>query len=97
MAGREIILIESNLLILKKSIFGLGIARKFELVKIRNLRAKPLKNSKTVTVRKRSSASWQKREGEIAFDYEIRTHRFGKDLEPPVARRICDLLAQYLP
>jgi hypothetical protein len=98
LAGREIISIEGNMLILKKSLFGQGKERKFQLSKIHNPRADPSGNlnpTKSRTIYPR--ASRQKKKGEIAFDYEQTTHQFGENLEPHAARRICELLGQYLP
>ena len=90
--GREIISVESGLLTIKRSVFGLGSTRKFETGSIKNMHVIPDQEISIPGIYNKKLSGRQG--GKIRFDYGMKTIRFGMDIEEPEANMIIDRLRQ---
>lgn len=93
--GKEIVRVESDLLRIKRDVFGLGPIRNFQTMEISNLRAAGFFGS--LDSWSAGMAFWGLSGGTVAFDYKNKTHRFGIQLEEKEAREIVKRLGAYLP
>ena len=76
--GNEVITAEHGVIKIKRSIYGYGPSRQFELTKISNIRASGF--FATMMSWNYSMAYWGLTGGTVAFDYESKPVRFGINL-----------------
>ena len=84
--GKELIISEHGILKIKRSIFGYGPLKKYELSKICNLRASGF--FATTMSWNFNMAYWGITGGTVAFDYENKSRRFGINLNEEDANQL---------
>lgn len=90
--GKEIIKKRSDIIVIKKDIFGFGFSKQYELNKISNFRA----SGYFGTHDRFNLLVWNIGGGTIAFDYGGKTKRFGIALEEIEAKEVENVLNNYL-
>lgn len=94
-AGREVVVLTGQALVLRREIFGIGRSREFDLDHVRDLRFAP-----AVYNPWDSSAAfqfWGIGGGSLAFDYGARTYRFGAGVDEAEAKFLAGALKQRCP
>ncbi len=84
--GKELIMAERGIIKIKRSIFGYGPSRQFELAKLSNLRASGF--FATTMSWSFNMAYWGITGGTVAFDYENKPKRFGINLNEEDANQL---------
>ena len=80
--GKEVIHVEKGILKIKKSLFGIGNQKAYEINKIKNMRIEIQKEME----------SKNRENGKIKFDYDNKTIRFASDVDDVEAEKILDAL-----
>ena len=84
--GKELITAEHGIIKIKRSIFGYGPSRQYEMAKVSNLRASGF--FATTMSWNFSMAYWGLTGGTVAFDYENKPKRFGINLNENDANQL---------
>lgn len=92
--GKEIIDINRNEIVVRQTIFGVGLRQTYQLSQVRNLR-RSLTEPALFTW-ERSMQFWGFTGGSIAFDYQGRVCRFGLLLSKEDADVLVTKITQYL-
>lgn len=93
--GKEIIKTTSDSLAIRREILGLGRTKSFKLNRISNLRIAGLFMGEPAVFK--SSVVSGLSGGNISFDYNGKTERFGIFLSEPEAREVVEKIKSYLP
>jgi len=93
--GKEEINISSRYLELKRSLFGLGRKRQYDIKNVLNFRFNEI--SGNIFSLKARMAFWGMGEGKIKFDYGMKSPSFGLGLEDAEANYIIKLIREKLP
>jgi hypothetical protein len=94
-AGQDILSIGNDVLTYRVAIAGLGLTRKFDLARVRGLRAEPVHELWDWTGA--FLPFFGAAEGSIAFEYGVRTYSLGPGLNDAEAAGIVDMLRAKLP
>lgn len=86
--GREIILVEHNLLTIEKSVKGVGRKRQYEIASIQNMDINPVADRSTWNKGKQSPSPFGTNTGKIKFDYGMKTIKFASEIDEAEARKI---------
>ncbi len=90
--GREIIIAESGMLTIQRTVFGLGGKRQFETGSIKDMHFNPDQEVSLPGISHKKVSGRQG--GKIRFDYGMKTIRFGMSIEEPEAKMIINRLRQ---
>jgi hypothetical protein len=88
--GHEIISVERGVLTLKKSVIGIGQARKYEIKSIKNLVGRFAQGAGVINNKNISGTKG----GKIRFDYKKKTIKFAKNIDREEARIIVEKLRE---
>jgi hypothetical protein len=88
--GHEVITTEQGIMIIKRSIFGYGPLKKYEIVKMSKLRAAGF--FITTMNWDYNIAYWGLSGGTVAFDYDGKTKRFGINLNEDDANQLVAIM-----
>ncbi len=88
--GKEILSVNQGVLTIKRDIFGLGPRRRYDIIKITNLRATVPANS--VTADQYNRPKYGLYSGAIYFDYEDKRIMIGAGLPKPEAEELAAFL-----
>jgi len=88
--GKERIIIERGIMTIKKSIFGIGRKRSYEIKSIKNLDINTTSDERNS--KKNYRRSIRIKVGTIKFDYGMKTIRFANDIDEAEAKMIIEKL-----
>lgn len=95
LAGREIILLQPDVLSIRRDLLGVGPTREYDLTQVRRLRVAPLAADGFAWGN--TTRWWGVGGGAIAFDYGSKTFRFGAGIDEAEGRQIIDELKSRHP
>lgn len=85
--GKEDFILNEGEVQLNKTVFGIGIKKKFEAIEIKNIRAEA-DNSYS----RNRWAVWGMGPGKIKFDYGLKTYSFGMAVDDAEANHIVEIM-----
>ena len=92
LAGKEIVRINSGVLVHGREILGFGFSKKYDLAQISNLRVSPIPASHGD--RKSKNSQFGLFGGVVAFDYGAKTVRFGGSIEEAEGKMVVDRISR---
>ncbi|HEX4378093.1 MAG TPA: hypothetical protein VHZ99_13160 [Steroidobacteraceae bacterium] len=97
LAGREVVIIDPQMLTLRVEALGIGHSRSFRATELKLLRVSPYVTSAFQNRRITFPPIFGTGYGPVAFDYGARTFRFASALGEAEARMLIDQMASHLP
>lgn len=92
--GKEKLIINSFIIILKKEIFNIGIKKEFEINEIKNINFNEIENSWFSM--KNRWVMWGFGPGKIKFDYGMKTYSIGLGVDDAEAKYLVDEIKKYI-
>lgn len=90
--GQEKIKVDSGEMLFEKTIFGIGLKKRFEANEIKNFRTE---KTETGIFGKNGLAFWGLGPGQIKFDYGLKTFSFGLGVDDSEANYLVELLSNH--
>ncbi len=90
--GKELIESDGSMLKVERTLFGIGVKRRFDITEVKNFRVIP--EVEPSPFARRGNVPTPFSGGKIRFDFGLKSYSFGLELDQPEAQYLCDFLSR---